>query len=204
MTPRNPLKARDFHLGDILSVTTGLLVSPRHIEGVYDILDWMTGDNLFTHQLPRAARECRDPLLRQHPDLADVQFPDEFDGKEHVEAWLAEQVERFGETRPVAPIDPERHLRIDPVDEMRMMRPDIAIDVVEIPEPGQSPKLKRVYAGGAVADTETTTPDTETRTAEDACSRCRRAVEHLHVFESRPGLQFCRDCAVELLTGGGM
>lgn len=54
-----------------------------------------------------------------------------------------------------------------------------------------------------MADPETTTPDTETGTAEDACSRCRRAVEHLHVFESRPGRQFCRDCAVELLTGGG-
>lgn len=26
---------KEFHLGDVLSVTTGLLVSPSHIEGVY-------------------------------------------------------------------------------------------------------------------------------------------------------------------------
>lgn len=35
---------RDFELGDILSITTGALVSRRHIDGVYDILNWMTGD----------------------------------------------------------------------------------------------------------------------------------------------------------------
>lgn len=141
-------ETRVFHLGDVLSVTTGLLVSPSHMRGIYQILNWMTGDNLFTHQLPRASRECAGPLLEQHPDLAGVQVPDEFESEQHVMAWLAEQVERYGETRTVAPIDPERHLRIDPVDEMRMMRPDMAIDVVEIPEPGQSPKVKRVHDGG--------------------------------------------------------
>lgn len=125
-------ETRDFHLGDILSVTTGLLVSPRHIEGVYDILNWMTGDNLFTHQLPRAGEECQGPLLRQHPDLADVQIPDEFDGKEHVERWLVEQVERFGETRPVTPLATEDHTRIDPIDEMRMMAPGVPVIGVEI------------------------------------------------------------------------
>jgi hypothetical protein len=35
---------RAFHLGDILSVTTGCLVSPRGIAGVCDILNWMTGE----------------------------------------------------------------------------------------------------------------------------------------------------------------
>ncbi|MET8985874.1 hypothetical protein ABZW49_10535 [Nonomuraea wenchangensis] len=125
-------ETRDFHIGDILSVTTGLLVSPRHIQGVYDILNWMTGDNLFTHQLPRASDECRDPLLRQHPDLAGVRTPDEFTGEEHVRAWLAEQVKRFGETRPVAPLAPVDHTRIDPIDEMRMIAPHVPIIGVEV------------------------------------------------------------------------
>jgi hypothetical protein len=47
----------------------------------------------------------------------------------------------------VAPIDPERHLRIDPIDEIKMMRPDMPVDVVEVAGLGQSPKLKRVYDG---------------------------------------------------------
>ena len=31
-------ETKDFHLGDVLSITTGCLVSPRHMGGVYDIL----------------------------------------------------------------------------------------------------------------------------------------------------------------------
>lgn len=46
-------------LGDVLSVTQDALVSRSHIGGVYEILNFMTGDNLFTHQLPRAAAECQ-------------------------------------------------------------------------------------------------------------------------------------------------
>jgi hypothetical protein len=33
------MTARAFHLGDVLSVTTGLLVSPRRVEALYDVLD---------------------------------------------------------------------------------------------------------------------------------------------------------------------
>jgi hypothetical protein len=97
---------REFHLGDILSVTTGRLVSPRHIDGVYDILNYMTGENLYTHQLPRATEACAGPLLAQHPDLADARIPEGGfgDDKANVEAWLADQVRRFGETRSIAPL----------------------------------------------------------------------------------------------------
>ena len=52
-----------FHISDILSVTTGYLVSNRHMDGVYDILNFLTKDELFTHQLPRASDECQ-PWLR--------------------------------------------------------------------------------------------------------------------------------------------
>jgi hypothetical protein len=134
-TPTKP-----FHLGDILSVTTGRLVSPRHIEGVYDILNWMTGDSLFTHQLPRASRECRGPLLEQHPDLAAISVPDEFgDGskdsaKTAVDSWLAEQVAIYGETREVAPLATDEHTHIDPITEMRMIRPGAEVIVVETSE----------------------------------------------------------------------
>ncbi|MGS2645927.1 DUF7736 domain-containing protein [Streptosporangium sp. G12] len=138
-------QSRAFHLGDVLSVTTGRLVSPTHMGGVYGILNWMTGEDLFTYQLPRAARECAGPLLVQHADLADVEVPDEFADEAHVKAWLAEQVERFGETRFVAPLAPGEHTRIDPITEMRTIRPDLPIDVLTIPEdPNESPTLKRL------------------------------------------------------------
>jgi len=58
-----------FHISDVLSVTTGRLVSYRHMDGVYAILNFLTGDNLFTHQLPRAMDECRPWLRTQFPKL---------------------------------------------------------------------------------------------------------------------------------------
>lgn len=127
---------RTFDLGDVLSVTTGCLVSPRGIEAMYDLLGFMTAGPLWTHQLPRACEECAPDLLRQHPDLADVEVPDQFDGETHVWTWLAEQVLRFGEQREIAPLAAQDHTRIDPVAELRMMRPVAEVIVVEVPPDG--------------------------------------------------------------------
>ena len=62
--------SRQFELGDILSVTTGRLVSRRHVTALYDLMGFMTGENLMTHQLPRAMDACAPELIRQHPWLA--------------------------------------------------------------------------------------------------------------------------------------
>lgn len=138
------MTTKTFHLGDILSITTSRLVSPRHIDGVYDILNWMTGDNLFTHQLPRASEECEGPLLAQHPDLANVVVPDNFgetadEAKAAVDRWLAEQVAVYGETREVAPLAADDHTVIDPLTEMQsMIRPDAEIIAVVAPDEPES------------------------------------------------------------------
>lgn len=34
-----------FDLADVLSITTGRLVSPRHMAGVYEIIDFFFGPN---------------------------------------------------------------------------------------------------------------------------------------------------------------
>lgn len=107
---------REFDLGDILSITTGKLVSPRHIDGIYDILNYMTGDNLFTHQLPRAMEECQGPLFKQHPQLAEVETP-EFAGKESVEVWLILAKDLYGETLPVWPLEGGHEVR-NPLEEL--------------------------------------------------------------------------------------
>ena len=60
---------RQFHIGDVLSISTDRFVSTRGMDGVYDILKYMTGDNLFTHQLPAAVEKCRPALLAQFPVL---------------------------------------------------------------------------------------------------------------------------------------
>lgn len=108
---------RDFHLGDILSITTGRLVSPRHMDGIYDILNYMSGDNLFTHQLPRVMGEARPILLAAHPQLSSVDEDAEI-GPNNVGAWLAAQVALFGEMLPVPKLNEDQHERIDPMSEL--------------------------------------------------------------------------------------
>lgn len=122
--------ARRFHLGDLLSVTTGYLVSPRLVPALYDVLNHMTGDNLFTHQLPRAVGECAPEILRQHPDLAEVRFPEGLAGKAAVLAWLADQVALYGETRSITPLASEDHMHIDPLTEMEMLKPGRVIPII--------------------------------------------------------------------------
>lgn len=123
------MTARAFHIGDILSITGDKLVSPRLIEGVYDILTFMTGDTLFTHQLPRAMRECRPYLLQQHPQLATV---DESSvTSENWRTWLDEQIVKLGETLLVEPLPPDAHEFIDPLSELaEKVHPDNIIVVV--------------------------------------------------------------------------
>ena len=128
------MPTKTFHIGDILSVTTSRLVSPSHIGGVYSILNWMTGDNLMTHQLPRVAGECAPSLRDQFPDLAAITLLPDFSGKADVDRWLAKQVAVYGETREVAPLAAGDHTYIDPITEIRQVAPHAKIIAVEVPE----------------------------------------------------------------------
>lgn len=65
---------RTFGLGAILTVTTDVFLV-ADIGDIYQLLNYMTGDNLFTHQLPRAAGECKPALLAQHPNWPTSTYP---------------------------------------------------------------------------------------------------------------------------------
>lgn len=116
---------RTFHLGDVLSVVIERLVAPGHMTAVQGLLEYMAGEPIWTHQLPRVAREAAPALLAQHPQLAKVQAPDFGDDRDlaeqAVEAWLSEQVARYGETLEVAPLSAENHTSIDPLSELGLL-----------------------------------------------------------------------------------
>ncbi len=63
------MKKKLYHVADVLTITTRYLLSPRGVPAIYDILNFMSGDDLFTHQLPRVAKECTPYLLEQFPQL---------------------------------------------------------------------------------------------------------------------------------------
>ncbi len=89
------MKTKRFHLGDVLSITTSKLVSPRLMVGVEDILSFMVGDRLFDFGLVMARDACGPYLLEQFPQLMEVDIS-VVDTENYVQ-WLADQVPKYGE-----------------------------------------------------------------------------------------------------------
>ena len=121
-----------FHLGQLLSITTGCLVSPvgkYPIDGVYEILNFLTKDELYTHQLPRAWKACKPWVLLQKPELSGVDASDVTG--ENWRSWLDEQVEKFGELHELTPLNGDDWTQIDPVEEARAMIGDDKVIVID-------------------------------------------------------------------------
>lgn len=112
-----------FDLGTVLSITTDRLLTD--MDNVYKILDYMTGDSLFTHQLDRASDRCKRPLLAQFPQLTDVEVPENLGGEE---AWLTSQIDVYGNEFDVEPLESWKH--IDPLTELAAMTDKPTIVVV--------------------------------------------------------------------------
>jgi len=120
---------RKFDLSVIMSVTTGRLMCK--MGDIYEILDYMTGDELYTHALPRASRECAPYLFEQFPFLVELQK--EADAQDdtwwhaHYQEFAAAAEEKYGKEHAVRPIHAEDHEVIDPIEELLRMRPDANI-----------------------------------------------------------------------------
>jgi hypothetical protein len=133
---------REFSLAAILTATTGrAIVSGGRFGELYELLGFMTGDPPFCHQLPRFCAECAPELLRQHPALKFVSFSEaDMDCPEAVDDWLAGQEDRLGETLPVAPLPPGRHVHCNPLVELvEMTGGDKVIRVAAPEDAGEGP-----------------------------------------------------------------
>ena len=125
---------------DILSITHGKLISLEKMDGIYKILNFLTGENLFTHQLVRASETCKPYLLKAYPVLCDPQVETAFEKLSEVLAHLREKSSSddeimlaikgwavkyiypvTGEYLDILPLD-RPYLEMDPVDEAIWMR----------------------------------------------------------------------------------
>jgi hypothetical protein len=123
---------RTFDLSDVLSITTGRLVSTRHMNGIYDILNYLTGDNLFTHQLPRAMEWAKPKVLELHPGLRDMDAAlanldrqlltarARSNAAEVVTVWVDSLRPRLGDTLDLPALD--GWTQIDPISELVAMQ----------------------------------------------------------------------------------
>ena len=126
------MQAKKFHLGAVLSVTARRV---SHMDDVYDILNFMTDDNLFTHQLQRAIDECKPYLLEQFPQLATPEMDfavaalgemlksksGKAEPEKLVAGWLAKQVVKYGEEFEVKPLPRGAHQLKNPIVEAKEM-----------------------------------------------------------------------------------
>lgn len=81
--------SKRFTLGAVLSVTTGKLLCP--FDELHEFLDYLTGQNLFTHQLPRAADSGAPYIFSIYPEVEFTDVPKIEGTKEERE----EQVKKF-------------------------------------------------------------------------------------------------------------
>lgn len=126
------MRTKHFPLRVVLSITTGRLLTD--VDDVYEILNWMTGDSLFTHQLPRAGEACKPSLLAQFPELQAVNaclanldgwlaIDKTGTGSEGIKMWLAEIKMLFPEIKESYEVEPlpEGWTTIDPMIELESM-----------------------------------------------------------------------------------
>jgi hypothetical protein len=91
------------------------------MDGVYETLNFLTGDDLFTHQLPRAFRTVQPFVLDQHPQLRPLGECVKAVTAANWREWLDEQVAKYGESLPLTPIPPEAWTHVDPLAEAEQM-----------------------------------------------------------------------------------
>lgn len=108
------MPAREFHLAAILTVTHDVLLC--QMDSVYEIFAFMAGEPVWTHQLPRVGKEAAPAILRQHPQLAEIDASGV--NADNWSPWLLEQIERYGEKLSIDPMTADDHERIDPMSEL--------------------------------------------------------------------------------------
>lgn len=113
------MTTKTFPLGTVLSITTGIMLAPNGVGGIYEILNHMAGDNLYTHQLPRAMRECAPYLLKQFPQLAKVDASAV--KQDNWADFMNDLSQRYPAEFAVEPLPPGEHYEIDPVSELAEM-----------------------------------------------------------------------------------
>jgi hypothetical protein len=112
---------RTFPTEKVLSVLTGRLVC--EIDGVYEVLGWMADEELFTHQLPRVAREARPVMLKLHPQLGRAHEEAKLVTTENWRSWREEWIDRYGSGIVLRKMTAGEHERIDPISEAAEMIP---------------------------------------------------------------------------------
>jgi hypothetical protein len=104
-----------FHIGDILTLTTGYILSPRGSAGVRELEHHLAGRQLEAWERIVYTGAFRSALLQQHPGLPEFS-DEEIPPPELLHIWLARRIAECGEYLTVAPLTASQH---PPPDQLR-------------------------------------------------------------------------------------
>lgn len=121
---------KEFPTQDVLSTVTGMLMGD--IGGVYLVLNWMTGESVYTHQLPRIGREAAPVLLAAHPELQSAVDEAEQVTPENYTQWRDTWLDRYGPIISVPKFDAGSHEYRKPLSELAETIPPHKIIVVKL------------------------------------------------------------------------
>lgn len=108
---------KEFDLGDVLSVTTGHLVSHNHIEGVYDVYSHVLNYPVSTLGLVAHFDTVKDEILRQHPNLNFVVYPElQIKTEKQIWEWLGMMKQEYGTTLTLEQLSEKDYEDEAPVD----------------------------------------------------------------------------------------
>lgn len=129
------MQTKSFPTLDVLGSATGWLMS--EIGGVYAVLSFASGEDVYTHQLPRVGREFAAHLKTYRPDLLPAFDEAEAITPENYREIGADWIRRFGETIEIRRMGVDEHERIDPLSELaERVHPDNIVTVFAGPQAG--------------------------------------------------------------------
>lgn len=109
-------ETKAFPTADVLSTITGRLMG--EIGGVYRVLEFMTGHQVWTHQIPRISDEAAPVVVAMHPTLAQACEEADQVNPDNYREWLATWLDRYGPEIAVPRMSQEQHVDIDPLSEL--------------------------------------------------------------------------------------
>lgn len=108
--------SKQFDLGAILNITTGILFTS--MDDVYEVLNYLTGDSIFIHQIPRVMDAAKPYVLSLHPELEGVGVGVTINSFEDAKAFVDEQKKIYGNKLSLTPMSKtDGYSHVDPIEE---------------------------------------------------------------------------------------
>lgn len=126
-------ETKAFPTAVVLSTITGRLLCD--IGGIYEVLSYMTGESVFTHQIPRIGREAEPVILAAHPHLREAVREAALVNPDNWQEWRDRWIERYGAEIAVPKMTAAEHKAIDPITELQAMAPNATAAIAVVIDP---------------------------------------------------------------------